>query len=630
MGDQNISPLSSQTKTRFLRHLLGDIEALEIMIREGLVESGVSRIGAEQEFCLVGDNIRPAMTGPEILANINDPHFTSELAQWNLEINLDPHDVGAGCLNQMAHQLAALVSLSQEKARALDSSVLLTGILPTIRKSELDFKYMTPNPRYRILDKILKELRGEDFSLYIEGVDEVNLKHNSILFEACNTSFQVHLQIDPAEFADKYNWSQVLAGPILAGCVNSPILLGKELWSETRIALFRQSIEIRHAGNYISDRQPRVAFGYGWLESSAVEIFKNDVAFYNLIIAADIEDADSLAQLKRGQIPALRAMNLHNGTLYKWNRACYGVGNGKPHLRIENRYLPAGPTIHDELANATLWIGLMLAMPDECRGNWESHFLFQEVRSNFLKAARNGLSNELVWFGKNYDAAKLVLDKLIPLAASGLELAGIPSEEYLPYLETIEARVRRKQTGAGWMIDALRALQSRNSLDESTLMLTRYIRDHCLEEVPVHDWEIPNQSTLVQIPDRYDRVDSIMVTNIVTIREDDLVDFAEKLMEWNHCHHLPVENSEGFITGIISTKDIDRHRKSPQNDAEALVESCMTSDIITIAPETSLEKAAKVMKINEFGSLPVVRDNRVVGILTANDIRNLREKLKSE
>lgn len=225
MGDQQISQLSSQTRTDFLRHLIGDIEALEYMIENGLIEKGVTRIGAEQEFCLVRKDLRPAMTGPQVLSDIDEPHFTSELAQWNLEINLDPQDTGAGCLQRMNAQLTKLLQLANERAQLYESDVLLTGILPTIRKSDVDFKYMTPNPRYRVLDNILKELRGEDFSLYIEGVDEINLKHSSILFEACNTSFQVHLQIDPDEFADKYNWAQVLAGPVLAACVNSPILL---------------------------------------------------------------------------------------------------------------------------------------------------------------------------------------------------------------------------------------------------------------------------------------------------------------------------------------------------------------------------------------------------------------------
>ncbi len=300
MGDQSVNSLTGSNKTDFLRRLVDDIEALESMIENGVIESGITRIGAEQELCLVRDNLRPAMTGPAILKGLNQPNYTNELAQWNLEINLDPVDVQAGCLRRMEQQLTDLLEQGRQQAAALNSHLLLTGILPTIRKSELDFKYMTPSPRFAAVNNVLRELRGEDFLLYIEGVDEVYLKHGSILFEACNTSFQVHLQIEPDEFADRYNWAQVIAGPVLAACVNSPVLLGKELWAETRIALFRQSIEIRHASNYMRDRQPRVAFGYDWLKSSAAEIFKNDVSFYMLIISADFaEEETSMAQLQR-------------------------------------------------------------------------------------------------------------------------------------------------------------------------------------------------------------------------------------------------------------------------------------------------------------------------------------------
>lgn len=629
MGDQQVSPLSTRTKKEFLRHLLGDIEALEYMIDNGLIESGVTRIGAEQELCLIRPDLRPASTGPELLIEINEPHFTAELAQWNLEINLDPRDSGPGCFEKMDRQLNQLLKFADEHSRGHDSRVLLTGILPTIRKSELDFNNMTPNPRYRVLDSMMKELRGEDFSLYIEGVDEINIKHGSILFEACNTSFQVHLQIDPADFADKYNWAQILAGPVLSACVNSPVLLGKELWSETRIALFRQSIDIRHAGNYIRDKQPRVAFGYNWLKSSAAEIFKSDLAFYQPIISSELQEEDSMELLSNGEIPLLRAMNLHNGTLYKWNRPCYGVGKGRPHLRIENRYLPAGPTPHDEMSNAAFWIGLMEAMPERYKSCWGEHFNFQDVRCNFLKAARNGLSNEFTWFGELLDAGRLILEELLPLAESGLQKIGVPKEEYAGYLNTIEQRVLKKQTGASWIIDSLRSLRSRNTVDESMLLITQYMRKHCLGSAPVHQWEIPKQSTLASIPNRYQRVDSIMVTNLVTIREDDLIDFADTLMAWNNVHHLPVENLKGEITGIVSKRDIERFREQDDN-RDALVTACMTTDIVTVAPEASLAEAEQTMLDNDFGSMPVVRDNCVVGIVTANDIRAMYKKLNSE
>ncbi len=626
MGDQQISPLTSQAKKKFLRHLLEDIQALETMITEGMVESGQTRIGAEQEYCLVGEDLRPAMTGPEILSQIKDPHFTSELARWNLEINLDPQDAGPGCLQRMETQLNELLKMAHDSAAARGSKVVLTGILPTIRKSELDFDNMTPNPRYRVLGEILKQLRGEDFSLNIEGVDELSVKTDSILYEACNTSFQIHLQIDPREFADRYNWAQVLAGPVLACSVNSPFLLGKELWMETRIALFRQSLDIRHAGNYIRDQQPRVVFGRKWLKDSVVEIFKDDVAMYRLLISSDIEHS-SMDQVRRGEAPELRAMNLHNGTLYRWNRACYGVGGGKPHLRIENRYIPSGPTPQDEMANAAFWVGLMLALPDECRGQWRSHFHFRDIRHNFLIAAQHGLAGEFTWFGKSKPASQLILEDLIPLAGQGLAKIGIESSESARYLETIEQRVRLKRTGADWMVQSMRKLRPKCTLDESLLIVTRQMNQHCLDGIPVHEWPLASRDVLASIPDRYTRVDSVMSSHVLSVREDDLLDFARSLMQWYGHVRLPVENVKGQILGVITARDLKNFQPAADQTEPALVRDCMTSDVLTIAPERSLEKAEKVMLANDIGSLPVVRDDRIIGIITVDDIRSAKAKM---
>jgi len=631
MGDDTISPVTDQNKAEFLHHLICDIRALEQMIDDGQIESGVTRIGAEQEVCLVNRALRPAMVGGEILQANDETHFTSELALWNLEINLDPLEAGPGCLTSMNSQLTSLLQLASEKAEAKDCSVVLTGILPTIRKSELDVKYMTPSPRFKAFDRTLREMRGEDFWLFIEGVDEVNLKHSSILFEACNTSFQIHLQVEPDDFVDKYNWAQVVTGPVLAACTNSPMLLGRELWAETRIALFRHSIETRRSSNYVVDRQPRVAFGRDWLKKSAAEVFKSDMAIYDLIISADVGDQDSLQRLAAGEIPRLQAMNLHNGTLYKWNRACYGIMNGKPHLRIENRYIPSGPTPIDEMANVALWIGLMQAMPEKCRGKWEKHFRFQDVRCNFLKAARNGLSNEMRWFGQSLDAAHLILDHLLPMAAGGLKALGIPAEEYQVYLDIIHKRVVAKQTGSSWIIDSLRQLREKNSLDESLLMITQYMKENCLSGSPVHEWTIPGNASLHLVPDRYARVDSIMITTVVTVREDDGLELAATLMDWNDFGDLPVENSKGEIVGMISNQEIknldfDSALDSAQR-RRTLISACMTSDIIVVAPETALDKAEKLMRVNELESLPVVRDNYVIGIITANDIRDVAAKV---
>ena len=626
MGDQQISQLTGKEKKDFLRFLLDDIKALELMEQEGMIEAGITRIGAEQEFCLVGKDYRPSMNGPETLASVNEEHYTSELAKWNLEINLDPQHFIGKCFSNMHEQLDSLLEIGRAHADKLNDKIILTGILPTIRKSELDFKNMTPNPRYKVLDATMKEQRGEDFSLYIEGVDEVSLKHDSILFEACNTSFQIHLQISPEEFVDRYNWAQVISGPVLSGCVNSPILLGKELWSETRIALFRQSIDVRNSGNYIRERQPRVTFGRMWLENNAAEIFKDDVSQYNLIVSGEIEES-SLDILKRGEVPKLRAMNLHNGTIYKWNRACYGIGGGKPHLRIENRYIPSGPTTIDEMAATVFWTGLMMAMPDNYRGAWSKKMFFQDVRSNFLKAARNGLANEFRWFGKSIEASRLTNDILLPMAEQGLYENGISEEEYMPYLKVIEARVAKKQTGADWIVDSLRqARRDGASRDEALLMITKSMDEQAKEGAPVHEWTIPGKSIIHKIPERYSRVDSIMTTDLITVREDDLVQLAERLLEWNDHDTLPVENIKGQVIGLICIQDIEDMRKEKADESSALVKEWMQHDIVTIGPEGSIEKGQKALELNESRCLPVVKNGSLVGIITKSDIRALKDK----
>ena len=243
----------------------------------------------------------------------------------------------------MEHQLTTLIDRARHVANQHKQNLVLTGILPTVRRSEVAPDYMTPNPRYTALGNVIREIRGNDFELHIQGVDELMMRHESILFEACNTSFQVHLQIHPDDFVDQFNWAQAIAGPMLASAVNSPLLLGKELWCETRIALFQQSIDMRSASHALRERQPRVAFGTGWVKNSVVDIYKEDIARYTLLLTSEIAE-DSVEALNDGKVPELSALRLHNGTIYKWNRACYGISKGVPHLRIENRYLPSGPT----------------------------------------------------------------------------------------------------------------------------------------------------------------------------------------------------------------------------------------------------------------------------------------------
>lgn len=212
----------------------------------------------------------------------------------------------------------------------------------------------------------MRDIRGRQFDLYLKGVDELHIRHDSIMFEACNTSFQTHLQIAPEEFVPAYNWALAISAPVLAISSNSPLLLGKELWSEIRIALFQQSIDTRHSIDEIREQRPRVTFGKDWIYNSITEIYKEDITRFEVLINDDINE-NSVETIQSGNVPQLRALRLHNGTIYRWNRMCYGITDNKPHMRIECRYIPAGPSIQDEIANAAFWVGLMKARPENVK-----------------------------------------------------------------------------------------------------------------------------------------------------------------------------------------------------------------------------------------------------------------------
>lgn len=450
MGTHDISiARDPHSKRKFLKHLMHDVEAIEAIMERGLFESGITRIGAEQEFCLVDRHFKPSLNALDVLQKVNDSHFTPELARYNLEINLDPRRLTGDSLSAMHTQLDSLLGKASEAAQSIDERVILAGILPSIDYRAVQKKYMTPRKRYEELAKIILELRGEDFELNITGVDELMISHQNILFEACNTSFQCHYQIEPEQFADSYNWAQLLAGPVLSIAANSPLLLGKQLWAETRIALFQQSIDTRGKGFHLRQREQRVTFGNRWIKGIG-DVFKNDIARHTLLFYMEIE-RDSLDMLEQGEIPKLEALQLHNGTIYKWNRPCYGVSKGKPHLRIENRYLPSGPTTADEIANLAFWSGLMANMPEQYAGNWDS-LDFDDAKENFYKAAMWGIQSGMVWEGQLMSAMRLILEVLLPMSHKGLEKMNINEQDIERYLGIIRKRAEKKRQGlGGWL-----------------------------------------------------------------------------------------------------------------------------------------------------------------------------------
>lgn len=616
MGQQKVSVISSaEDRARFIKQLLNDIKAMQYMLDTDMIEANVARIGAEQEYCLVNDCWEPAVNSGEILKAIDDPHFTTELARYNLEINLDPFALEGNCFSSMQQQLDDLLVKARKVAGLFDSKVVLTGILPTIAKRHLELDHMTPSPRYYALNEAIKAKRGQAFELHIRGADELSLLHDSVLFEACNTSFQMHLQISPEDFIASYNWAQAISGPILSVCTNSPLLLGKELWSETRIALFRQSIDIRPTTKAVRERSARVDFGNNWASGSAVEIFKNDIANHKVMLHDAVQE-DSLALAKSGVAPKLRALQLLNGTIYKWNRPCYGVGGGVPHLRIENRYIPSGPTVIDQMANFALWVGVMKARPTAC-DSMADCMSFKTARANFVKAARYGTQGMQNWMGKEYTPKDLLEKVLIPMAQEGLKKAGVNEQEANMYLDIVAARVN-SQTGASWITANYDILKNKHKNAIAQKMIVAAMYENQWNDGPVAQWPMLSQKGIaIQEPTR---VGSIMTPKVFTVHRNDVAELATTIMDWKDIHHVPVVDDHEKLVGLLTWTHIINTDYSQSLDSSYLVKDIMTASVITAKPGTLIADAIATMKKHEIGCLPVVDNDELVGIITIKDV----------
>ncbi len=272
MGQHNVEQELDDSKMRdFTQALLADLRALAFMLEEGCIESSPRRIGAEQEMFLVDRHMRPAPIALEVLSRANDPRLTTEIALFNLEANLTPIDLTGRCFQKMHAELTDVVSKARQAAAELGGEVLLTGILPTLRVSDLTLDNLTPIPRYHELNRAVKKLRGEPFSIHIKGLDELHLKHDNMMMESCNTSFQIHFQVDPSRFVATYNTAQAITAPVLAATVNSPLLFGHRLWHETRLALFQHSADARSRAELARSQRTRVGFGRQWVRHSVIE-----------------------------------------------------------------------------------------------------------------------------------------------------------------------------------------------------------------------------------------------------------------------------------------------------------------------------------------------------------------------
>lgn len=631
MGEHNVENYSDPHHLRlFTKHLLADLRALEQMLSDGTIESGVRRIGAEQEFVLVDASWRPASIGPEVLEKLSGSQFASELGRFNVEFNLLPPLTFEGdCLRRLEAQLTRAVEDLARVAETFGARPILTGILPTHCTSNLGLDNMVPRPRYLALAAAMKEMRGEAFECRFSGTDELIIRHDTVMLESANTSCQFHFQVGPEEFPRFYNAAQAVAGPVLAAAVNSPLLFGRRLWRESRIALLQQAVDTRRPGFQLEQRSARVSFGKQWVRKCISEIFRDDIARFRVIMGTEI-DENPLEVLGRGGVPRLKALQLHNTTVYRWNRPCYGVCNGKPHLRIENRILPAGPTVVDQVANGAFWFGLIggvLRKYDDITERME----FDTAKTNFMAAARMGLDTLLTWVdGKRMTAQELIYEHLVPLAEEGLTACGIAQGDIDRYLGIIAARVDSGKTGAQWQLDSYCALKGKHTMTERLSALTAAMWSRFRDGKPVHEWPIARMDEGEGWEQSYTRVEQYMTTDLFTVHEDEVVDLAACLMDWEHIRHVPVKNGDDRIVGLISARQLLRflaHDKPHDLAHPIAAREVMQPDPITVAPETTTLEAVEIMRKHRISCLPVVKNGRVVGMVSERDFMRVSAEL---
>jgi gamma-glutamyl:cysteine ligase YbdK (ATP-grasp superfamily) len=480
---------SREDRTRYREKVRRCLDVFERMLREARFEAESPCTGLEIELNLVDDTGDPALKNAEALEAIADPDFQTELGQFNLEINVPPKQLKDRGFTAFETGVRASLNDAEDKAARVGAHLMMIGILPTLSAGHMTPASLSSNPRYELLSDQILAARGEDIVIDIHGPERLRTTADSIVPEAACTSTQLHIQVSPEDFPAYWNASQAVSGVQLALGANSPFLLGRELWRETRIPLFEQATDTRSEELKAQGVRPRVWFGERWI-TSIFDLFEENVRYFPALLPV-LADEDPIEVLEAGQTPALAELRLHNGTIYRWNRPVYDVVDGAPHLRVENRVLPAGPTVADTMANAAFYFGLVRTLAEHERPLW-SQMSFSAAEENFHVGARHGIDANLYWPGLGQvSATELVLRRLLPMAAAGLDSWGVQAEERDRLLGIIEQRCLVGQNGASWFANRFHERMSagdRDRLDGLRATLNDYrARMHSNE--PVHTWE---------------------------------------------------------------------------------------------------------------------------------------------
>ncbi len=487
--DVEAREFTGEDRARYRAKVRRNLDVLAVMLGEQDFSVPDPHVGIEIEFNLVDEAGDPALRNSETLEAIADEDFQTELGQFNIEINVPPAPVAGRGLATMAEQMRDDLNAAQAKAQSVDTGLMMIGILPTLDEGHFTRDTISANPRYHLLSEQILAARGEDLQIVINGVERLSTTIDTIIAEAACTSTQLHLQVEPDDFAPTWNAAQAIAGVQVAVGANSPFLLGRRLWHETRIALFEQATDTRTEELKAQGVRPRVWFGDRWI-TSVFDLFEENAKYFPALLPI-VDDEDPVTEIEAGRIPMLPELRLHNGTIWRWNRPIYDVVDGKPHLRIENRLLPAGPTVRDTVANAALFYGLVTALTEQDRPVW-SQLSFRAAEEGFHEAARVGIEAEAFWPGVGtVPVRELVLRHLLPLAHVGLERRGVDGAVIDEFLQIIERRCVTGRNGSTWLTEQYdRINETGADVFDTMRALTRRYAELMHDGEPVHTWSV--------------------------------------------------------------------------------------------------------------------------------------------
>lgn len=477
MGEEiKSSDFTTEDYAQFKQQLHAETSRLAEWFAESRFIESHPVAGFELEAWLVDELYYPAPRNAEFLQRLADPLASPELASFNFEVNSTPRDLTAHALSAIHAELVQTWGHCRDTAEQLNCQLAMIGILPTVQNDDLQLANMSKMERYRALNReVVRMRKGKPLVLDINGEEHLRVTHRDVMLESAATSFQIHLQLNPQQAVRAYNASQVLAAPMVAVSANSPYLFGKNLWAETRIPVFEQAVAVGGYDGAMFGPIRRVTFGTGYVRDSLLELFQENLDHYPILLPVFYGENN----------PELRHLRLHNGTIWRWNRPLVGFDpEGRPHLRIEHRVVPAGPSVIDTLANMAFYYGAVTALC-ELQPAIETQIKFDKARDNFYAAARFGLRAHLSWSDQQvHDVHELIETELLPLAERGLNQLGIATDDCETYLGIIAARLRTGMNGANWQ----RAFVAKHGPDMTALTAAYIERQESGE--PVHEWTI--------------------------------------------------------------------------------------------------------------------------------------------